>query len=274
MKFTKLAFNLIFACFVSVLFVCTGCNGSSSSNSTDEVKVEDNSVEVLNRNLQVPNHQRAENYNVILYGNSHISGLSSLIRTLITSNNPEANIVMRVYGGGFLDESYSSDNARTQLIQQGRTHAIFQGQKYSQSQSVEYSTLATQKWLDLAKSEGITPILFPEHPQRGRLDEGEYVHNIHKGISNVQSTCLAPVGLVWNRVLEVYPSTSLHADDGNHASYLGRYLTSLVFYEVITGESADLLEYSPEINVSETQQAAFGQIVSEVISQHKACPWD
>lgn len=255
-----------------MLFMSSGCgNGNSSTSDNAEGKVDvEGDVSI---NLPVPNNQNSEDYKIILYGNSHISGVGSMIKQLIEQSTPGTEVETSSHTGGFLDDFYVSTHARNKLIDSTWTHAIFQGQKYSQSQSRIYSTLETEKWLALAKEYNITPILFPEHPQYGNHDEGEYVHGIHQGIVERQASCLAPVGLVWDRVLSLYPDTALHSPDGNHASYLGTYLTSLVFYEMVSGRSADLLGYNPEIDVSISQQQAFGQIVSQVIEENKACPW-
>jgi hypothetical protein len=225
----------------------------------------------LDQNLAVPNNQQTDYFRIILYGNSHVAGLSSLIQQLISAGVPQALVEVTSFGGGFLDESYLNGAAQLRLSTTPWTHAIFQGQKYSQSGTTFYPTIDTEKWLDKAKSLGITPILFPEHAQRGRLSEGEYVYQLHQGIANRQSTCLAPIPVVWQRVLQLSPQIELHAQDGNHASYIGRLLTALVFYEVITGRSADLLPYQANLAISEQTQSLFGQVVSEVLEDKPAC---
>lgn len=227
---------------------------------------------VLEQNLPVPNNQQTDYFRVILYGNSHVSGLPSLIQLLINTGVPQVRVEVKNVGGGFLDESYYNDAYQARLTATPWTHAIFQGQKYSQSGTSIYPTTAAQKWLDKAKSLGITPILFPEHPQDGKLEEGEYVYQLHQGITSMQSSCLAPIPLVWERVIQLLPDVHLHAPDGNHASSLGNFLTALVFYEVITGRSADLLPYLSNIAISEQIQSIFGQVVSEVLADKPACP--
>jgi hypothetical protein len=67
---------------------------------------------------------------------------------------------------------------------------------------------------------------------------GEY---LQERLNN--SVFIAPVGLAWDRALALQLILILHADDGNHTALAGAFLTSLVFYEVITGMSVDLLPY-------------------------------
>ncbi|MGI2002338.1 hypothetical protein [Shewanella frigidimarina] len=276
MTFIKEAFKFISTTVLIfiVLIANSGCNQDSPMVAVVKNEVtqggSDNQA-ILEQNLPIPNNQNTDQYRIILYGNSHVSGLSGLITDLIKTGKPQSEAEVVVYGGGYLVDSYAKDTAQERLEEGNWTHAIFQAQKYSQSQSVSYPTIAAQKWLDKAKSLGVTPILFPEHAQKGNIAEGDYVLGIHKAIASSQDTCLAPVPLVWKRVLQISPGLPLHHNDGNHAAYLGRFLTSLVFYEVITGQSADLLPYIPSIEVTEEIQTLFGQLVSEVIAMKDPC---
>ena len=123
----------------------------------------------------------------------------------------------------------------------------------------------------MAKSQNAIPILFPEHPQQGNSQEGQKVHDLHVSIANIQSSCVAPVGLVWDRVIKLRPNITLHQTDGNHASDTGTFLTALVFYETISGFSADLIPFINDIDIDRTTQALLGQITSEVIAENPPC---
>ena len=68
------------------------------------------------------------------------------------------------------------------------------------------------------------------------------------------------------------PTIELHHADGNHASYAGKVLTAMTFYEIITGELADAIPYNPALQLDQQQQALFGQIVTQVLLEHPACP--
>ena len=59
------------------------------------------------------------------------------------------------------------------------------------------------------------------------------MYDLHVSIANKQSTCVAPVGLVWDRVISLMPRLELHHADENHASNAGSFLTALVFYQTI-----------------------------------------
>jgi hypothetical protein len=62
-------------------------------------------------------------------------------------------------------------------------------------------------------------------------------------ITNINNTAkvtkakIAPVGIVWQKVLETIPSASLHTEDKSHPNFLGSYLAACVFYSSLFSES-------------------------------------
>jgi hypothetical protein len=224
-------------------------------------------------NGEVPNNLDSETYRTALTGNSHISGLGNIVNSVVEQLTPNKQTESKVIGYGFLDASSKSSRSLQMLVDETWSHIILQGQKYSQSRSQTYSTTGAEKWIALAKQHGITPILFPEHPQRGDNTEAEYVYGLHQAIVAKQASCIAPVGLAWDKVLMLMPNLKLHADDGNHASAIGKYLSALVFAEVITGQRVDSVTLQPVTGLLPDEQLLMAQVVSEVIYQHPACPF-
>ncbi|WP_434928330.1 hypothetical protein [Shewanella sp. HL-SH2] len=264
----------VFPIYIAIiLFISlSACDGASSyiANVSDNNQ-QKGDLGSPNSNLPVPDNRFSNEYNILLFGNSHVSNQADLINKIIKAGNNKAQVTVVNAGGGFLDDKGSQLRRNDLLTTQRWTHLILQGQKYSQSGTVSYSTLETQIWIEKAKNESITPILFPEHPQLGRSKEGKQVHQLHSSIAAVQKSCVAPIGLAWDRVLMISPSLRLHSSDGNHASLMGNLFTALVFYEVITGNSADLLPYIADIDVDEPTQQLLGQIASETIQANTPC---
>ncbi|MFT5705190.1 MAG: hypothetical protein ACI8SK_001145 [Shewanella sp.] len=225
-------------------------------------------------NLPIPDNRNSDNYQVLLYGNSHTARQASLLRTLISTGVSDSSVDVSNAGGGFLDDNLKKSSQVAKLENGNWTHVILQGQKYSQSGNRKYPTIAAQIWIEKAKNKGVTPILFPEHPQKGNTEEGMRVHLIHTRIAQLQKSCVAPIGLTWDKVQLTSPQIPLYSSDGNHAAYTGSMLTALVFYEVITGRSADLLPYIPEIDVDEATQQLLGQMASETIQANQPCKFE
>ena len=251
---------------------------SCADNSAEATSPPNNQTSITNtvptESLAIPDNRFSNSYKIIIFGNSHVRGLDNLIETLIRKGNPSANIRILIAGGGFLDAPSSNDKRSDLLESEPWTHVILQGQKYSQSGVTVYPTTAAQAWIEKAKKHGITPILFPEHPQRGNDNEGRRVHLIHSSIAAKQKSCIAPIGLTWDKVIMIEPKLTLNSHDGNHASFLGRLLTAFSFYEVITGEPADLLTFIEESEVTESTQQLFKQLVSETIQSNQPCNFD
>jgi len=255
------------AVLLSLLIINLAACGSGGDHATPPT-AEIGSPDAIN----IPDNTANADYQIIIYGNSHSSQLGSLLEALISGQLPNTTVDTMTIRGRFLDEIVAQTGSVDKLKERDWTHAIFQGQKYSQSGAKTYPTDATERLIAAAKAQNVMPILFPEHPQRGNPDEGQQVYELHLSISAKQASCVAPIGLVWNRLLEIMPNAVLHQSDGNHASYAGNVLTAMTFYEVISGELADTLAYNPALTLTEQEQALFAQVVTEVLALHPACP--
>ncbi len=251
------------------------CSSGTEQTSINKEKTKTfQAPQLKNENQPIPNNSHLNEYSILIFGNSHVFELNQFLQLIFEHGQTTKSIAnINLQMGDFLAERLEDQQSVALLQDNAWTHVILQAQKYSQSGQVDYPTIATQTWVQLAKSQQATPILFPEHPQKGRYQEGQRVHNLHVRIAKQQSSCVAPVGLVWDRVIALRPSLKLHESDGNHAAYAGRFLTALVFYEIISGEPADLLPFIQEVNVSEDLQDFFGQITSEVIGQNPPCDY-
>lgn len=263
----------IYSFLLMIVFI-SACSGDNNKTEvTKPIEPPENIVKP-SPNIAIPDNRFANNYQVLLFGNSHVVGLSSLLKKLLSAGNPFATITINNAGGGFLDNRSTQQKRIEALESQPWTHVILQGQKYSQSGATTYPVTAAISWIKKAKSHDITPILFPEHPQQGKTQEGRRVHLIHTGIAEIQKSCVAPVGLTWDKVIMTVPQLILHTPDGNHAALTGQLLTAFVFYEVITGEAADLLPFIEDIDVNEATQQVMRQLASETIQTHQACLFD
>jgi len=255
------------------LSACSGDSGKTSVPSSDDTNIIDTrnsgTLTLPTENLALTDNRFSDVYQVLIFGNSHTLGLGSLIKTLLSTVKPHAKISVVNEGLGFLDDFLYE---KVHLLENNSwTHVILQGQKYSQSGAFTYPTTAAQILIDKAKKNETTPILFPEHPQRGNPREGRRVHSIHTAIAAMQSSCVAPIGLAWDKVINIDPQLVLHSNDGNHAAFLGKLLTAYLFYEVITGQAADLLPFIEEIKVEEATQHFLKQLASETIQFNQPC---
>ncbi len=266
--------------FVVLLWLSLFLISCGSSNSSSEKPIESAESIVISEapdeNLAIPNNTLTASYKVLLIGNSHVesNNLPDIIEQLIKLGKPSAKVsVERLPNYNFLDNRINDGVTLEKILQKDWSHVVLQGQKYSQSRSVQYSTREAEKWVYLIKKQDITPILFPEHPQRGSTWEAQYVHDIYLAIQQNQQACLAPVGLGWDEVIAQLPELTLHAPDGNHAAYAGSFFTALIFYQVITGELADAVPYSSKFKLERSTQNQLGEIASQILDTHQACEY-
>lgn len=261
-------------CVLLCALLLSACSSGSKKDNTIPVIEKEPPPGDLVVNLSIPDNQQLDEYKVAIVGNSHTSGLGNRVSDLISQSMPNKKVSFVHLSSGFLVETVADASAQSEFKNGGFTHIVLQGLRYSQSRSTTYPTSYAETWIQRAKTLGVTPILFPEHPQRGDLTEARYVHRLHMNVINNQKACIAPVGLVWDKALQLVPSLTYHAPDGNHAAEVGQYLTSLVFVEAITGQRVDSLSLPQTQIVSPDIQLLFAQITSQVIYDNPACQFD
>ncbi len=222
----------------------------------------------------VPDNRQRDPLQVLIMGNSHASSndLPGLLAGLLRHQRPAASVeVVLAPGFGFLDELLNNAGTRAALESRRWSHVILQGQKYSVSAQQSYPTEAAQAWIGLSKALGATPLLFPEHGQRGNAAEGQRVFSLHQAIAAKAPACVAPIGPAWDATLLQMPGVMLHSADGNHAALAGSLLTALVFYELITGMPASALPHQPTLAIEASLQQRLREQASAAIARHGGC---
>lgn len=268
--------NLFVLTLLSCAYLLAGCGGADTpANETTKPptgSTPPSATELLKDNLAIPDNRNSLPLNVLFFGNSHSSPLlrQSLQTLLQTGRDNNANTAGGV-GLAYLDERWADSSNLALLHSQRWTHLVLQAQKYSQSGQVDYSTVAAQLWVASAKRRAVTPVLYPEHPQRGNTLEGMFLYRLHQSIAKAQSACVAPIGPVWDAVLQQHPEISLHHDDGNHFNATGALLTAYVMYEVITGNPADALPDIASLDIANSTQQILRQAASAGLQQYPAC---
>lgn len=259
-------------CFLFVLSACTSDNKEPTHEPISSDIAEESSN--TQSGLPIPNNQVVDDYQILLMGNSHVNSLAGIISHLISARFPAKQVTASsAQGIGYLSDRIKDKASMDKLTNTPWTHVILQAQKYSTSGGFTYPTDAAVSWIKLAKAQNSTPIMFPEHPRLNNTTEGLRVYQLHKGIAEQEAACVAPVGLAWDRAIALDPDINLHHVDGNHANTTGKLLTAFVFYQVITGESADALPYIEEIDVDELTQNILRQIASYALEQNPACDY-
>lgn len=257
-----------------LLTLCS-CGGSDPAPSTAEPSIGQsppNTTELLKDNLAIPDNRTNQPLQILFFGNSHSNSLlRQSLQTLLQTGTQHQVKIEAASGYAYLDERWFDKTNMAALTGSRWTHLVLQAQKYSQSGQTDYSTQETQLWVASAKRLGVTPVLYPEHPQRGNAFEGSYVFQLHQTIAKAQRACVAPIGPVWDNVNQQYPLISLYSNDGNHFNATGALLTAYVMYEVITGNHADSLPDIASLGIPSATQQLLRQAASAGLQRYPAC---
>lgn len=258
--------------------LCITCGGQQSPAALPAPPVSNVPVTPVpdtDANLSVPDNRQANPLQLLLFGNSHSAShnLPGTVQLLLQQGTGKTVGALRAGGAAYLDERLDDQVSRP-LLESGQwTHLILQAQKYSTTGLYNYSTAGSKSWIALAKARGITPVLFPEHPRAGNTEEGMRIFQLHQQIAAEQAACIAPVGPVWDQVLQQWPDLPLHSDDGNHAAPAGALLTAYILYQVVSGQPAEALPDLPSLAVPLPTQRILRQAASAGIRQFPPCPF-
>lgn len=260
---------------VAVLLAgCAGGNSDSGASATDNTGDPSLSDRYTTSQPLVDN-SGADAYRVLLMGNSHAAGLSTVLAELLALGQPSKSTDVQLSSrAGFLADRVNDGFSEQDLEREPWTHVILQGQKYSTTGSLTYPTNAAEYWIRGSKEQGATPIMFPEHPRHGNTWEGKVLWDLHTGIALRENTCVAPVGLVWDEVIFKAPSLELHLPDGNHAAGAGLLLTALVFYPIITGQTVESLPDLSGFNIDAATEQIMKEAVSSMLYVYQACNYE
>ena len=176
----------------------------------------------------------------------------------------------------FLEERVG--NAPTMALMRGQrwTFVILQAQKYSTSGQFSYSTTEAEELIRISRQQGALPVMFPEWPRRG-VAETARIYDLHTSIAAKEPACVAPIGQAWDNARARYPSITLHHIDGNHSAPAGAYLTALILYATLTGNSPIGVPDLPVAGVDSGTQSQLRTIAAETvnaISPRIGCPND
>jgi hypothetical protein len=251
-----------------VMLSLSSCNSDGASPSN---------IANTNGNSQVSDlvEMPVADYELLFIGNSHSSanGLPGLVATLTEAAEQEKTVNAALAPGNrFLDERINDGVTLDALKARQWTHVFLQAQKYSTTGRYFYPTVAAQEWIKNIKKLDAAPIMFPEWPRYRNDNEGQRVYELHLAIALQEPVCVAPVGPVWDEFQLRYPNIKLHALDGNHSNLNGALLTAYVFFQIITSKQANVLNYIPEIAVSEQTQEKLKAVALDFHNLHLPCP--
>ncbi len=216
---------------------------------------------------------------LLFMGNSHTvaNNLPNMVADMVRAGKPGKTVAAVVAPGGmFLEERLHDAPTLALMRSQDWSLVILQAQKYSTSGQFSYSTAEAKELIRISRAQRAVPVMFPEWPRKD-IDETQRIYDLHVSIAQGEPACVAPIGQAWDLALARDPTLTLHAADGNHSAPAGAFLTALVLYATITGQSPlDLVpmpRYPVELSLQETLRGIAAETV-QTIPPRMWCPGD
>lgn len=180
---------------------------------------------------------------VLFIGNSHtyMNDMPELTRRMIEDTTGEScEVFMLAYSARplkwHLEEEYFA--VRFNILHGGYDYCVIQEQAHPMPPEKDTVECA-DRIIKLCKEAGTTPILFETWTEKAKPENQAEMNRRYSAIAEQQGVLLAPIGEVWERVLNMLsdiPEADLYYRDGAHASAVGDYLVATVLTKVITGK--------------------------------------
>ncbi len=176
---------------------------------------------------------------ILFVGNSHtqVNDVPAILTHLLESDGSGRKVETFRFFSPFLNDAINDPAVRRAVFDPHWSIVVLQGAMVSSSHTVNYPNDGAVGLAKLAHRAGSRALFFVEWPRRD-WNESDYQMSVYRGISNASpGSELVPVCYAWDSILKGHPGLDLWQEDGNHASPLGSFLASYVFYYYLAGTS-------------------------------------
>jgi hypothetical protein len=143
---------------------------------------------------------------------------------------------------------------------------VLQAQKISVSGQFEYSRKEGIDFARRGRDRGARVVFFPEWGLKNKPGDGPRQERVYREMAAASGASVAPVGRAWDLALSRRPDLALHADDGNHQSAAGAFLTACVLAGHLTGDSPAKLAAFPYAGTGEGDRKFLAGFAAEVLA--------
>ena len=198
--------------------------------------------------------------NILFIGNSYtffydVPGMILKIAKHDKNNNTPLNVRSVTYGGATLTEHWSNQKTRQVIQSQHWDVLVLQEQslQYMYGKNIVQSHDAIQKFYKHTRPQKTEIVLFktwPRQPKSNWYSDPQYAKNlrnaeamfieIHIRVTQIAKRLnirVAPIADYWYFTSLYYPDIDIYSPDSTHASVKGSYLTALIFYKTLTGNT-------------------------------------
>lgn len=258
---------------VSGLMFC-GCQQSNESTSAENVEF---TQSALNDAFQYKHESEINpddaDITMLFLGNSHTAAhnVPGIVAKLIKADGSDQAPYSQTlaYGDAFLADHVESKRSMEVVNSRKWNVIVLQAQKYSTTGRYSYPHDAAAELTAIGKEQGAIVVMFPEWGRRGHDEEGARVQKLHEEIAAETGAVVSPVGLAWDLARKEKPKLALHAQDGNHSSPAGAYLTGCVLYATITGRDPRGLDENGGVRVTKETRAFLQDVAYRTVLENK-----
>lgn len=186
---------------------------------------------------------------VLFVGNSLTywdGGLAALLKKLRRSADSSAGFDAEqvVQGGASLEVMWNDTDARERIAEGGYDVVVLQ--EDLPETTIESFHSYARRFDEAIRASGATPLFYMawEYQRLSWISLDE-IAEAHWTIAAELGAPVAPVGLARRRAFGERPELDLYADDREHPSIAGSYLSALTIYASLFGVSPEGLSYRP-----------------------------
>lgn len=183
---------------------------------------------------------------VLFVGNSHtyVGNIPHLVSFMAKSRKIALETNRSVKGGASLKNHWLGEmglQTRSIISKGAFDFVVLQDKSASPIETPDTLLKYAGLFCDLIREHGGEPLLYNTWARQNLLHLQGVVDSVYS-LAGKENMCkVVPVGQAWETARRLKPGISLYKPDNNHSAELGVYLTSCVFFIILTGESAENL---------------------------------
>lgn len=212
---------------------------------------------------------------ILFVGNSHTAfhDLPNLVCEMIRFCHPEKTTYSSVVSVAFLDDVARNPRCREEIEQRPWKFVVLQAQRISMSGRFDYSRQEGINIAKLAREHEAAVFFYSEWGLKGKEGDGARNDRIYTEMAREAGVGVVPMGRAWDLALAERPDLPLHAEDGNHQSPLGAFLTACMLFGRLTGESPAALAEYPYPDATAAERRFLADIAARALdAEQSAAP--
>lgn len=222
----------VFTLLACALMACAGQSAETVPASVTPGPVVPDPVPTI-----TPDPVPTDRLRVLFIGNSYtyVNDLPRQIQWMAEAAGAEVPLdVVSVTPGGMTLAHHWSDGVARRLIRQGGwTHVVLQEQSTRPIDDPDLFFRYARMFDEEIDRVGAETVLYLTWARQHRPASQDTLSHAYLTIADEVAARVAPVGIAWQRALEMDPALVLHNEDRSHPGPTGTYLAALVFYATL-----------------------------------------